>query len=91
MSIYTTGVIERIDYEMEKVWVKHAMDGEKRKMTLNQAFLEALQLSEGETDIFENQEYTLFVFLSQCPKYINHISEEYKKSVLKSWDYEIIG
>ncbi|MEC3664981.1 hypothetical protein ABE060_18895 [Bacillus rugosus] len=76
---------------MKKVWVKHVMDDKKRKMTLNEAFMEALQLSEGTSDIFENQEYTLFVFLSQCPKYINHISEEYKKSVLKSWDYEIIG
>lgn len=76
---------------MDKIKIKHEMDTEVRMMTLNEGFLEALQLSESRSSDIEKQEYALFDYLSHFPQFISNISDEYKKDVLKSWDYKIIN
>ena len=74
---------------MEKLLVKHEMDATPREMTLDEAFLEALELSESRSSDIERQEYALYEFLAEYPDFIIHISEEYKMSVLNGWNYDV--
>ncbi|MGF7535304.1 hypothetical protein AAGG74_16760 [Bacillus mexicanus] len=76
---------------MEKnIRIKHEMDKEARMMTLDEAFFEALQLSEGRSSDIENQEYALFEYLSQFPEFVQNISEQYKKNVLEKWGFKVL-
>ena len=75
----------------ETLSIMHVMDEKVRKMTLDEAFLEALQLAESRASEVEEQEYALFEYLSAHPSFISHISEAYKKEVLQAWEYAIIA
>lgn len=72
-----------------EITVKHEMDNEERKTELDDAFMEALSLSEGRTCDIENKESDLKDYLEKYPEFIKSITDEYKFSVLKGWNYEV--
>lgn len=76
---------------MDKLFIKHVMDDAPRAMTLDEAFLESLHLSQGNASDIEVQESELLDYLIAHPTFITHISEEYKKDVLSGWEYQIIS
>lgn len=75
----------------KKVVIKHVMDEKERELTLNDAFLEALSLSESRANEIEEKENDLHQLLKKHPSLIDVISDEYKMDVLKGWDYEILN
>ncbi len=75
----------------KKVVIKHVMDEKERESTLNDAFLEALSLSESRANEIEEKENDLHQLLKKHPSLIDVISDEYKMDVLKGWDYEILN
>lgn len=80
---------------MNLVKVKHCMDDEFRIMTLDEAFLEALSLSNGcasEVGEFENdllKSINSFIEKGHEDEILSIIKDEYKMSVLKGWEYEV--
>lgn len=70
--------------------IKHIMDEEKRKVTLNEAFLEALSLSEGEASDIEDLSIIKFTYSGSVqlhnPKMKNYREEKW---VLIKEDIEI--
>lgn len=75
---------------MEKLLIKHVMDEEPREMSLNEAFMEALQLSQDGSNEFARQEYELYEYCDKYPDFLNKINDDYKRDIILSWDYEII-
>lgn len=75
---------------MENILVKHIMDKEYRKVTLDNAFIEALGLSNGCANEIEEQQNSLLEYLKKYPDFIQNITDEYKVTVLKGWEYEVI-
>lgn len=71
------------------VLIKHEMDTVARKMTLNDAFLEALELSGSRTSDIEKQEDDLLQYLRKHPQFIHKIEDGYKIQVLLGWNYEV--
>lgn len=76
-------------YKIMEVIIKHEMDKDERKMDLNDAFLEALSLSEGRACEIEKEENDLEEYLKNHKNFINNITDAYKISVLKGWNYSI--
>lgn len=74
---------------MMMVLIKHEMDTVARKMTLNDAFLEALELSGSCTSDIEKQEDDLLQYLRKHPQFIHKIEDGYKIQVLLGWNYEV--
>ncbi|HHT7008696.1 TPA: hypothetical protein ACTZ3A_001235 [Bacillus cereus] len=74
---------------MMMILIKHAMDTVARKMTLNDAFLEALELSGSRTSDIEKQEDDLLQYLRKHPQFIHKIEDGYKIQVLLGWNYEV--
>ncbi|MDX5853512.1 hypothetical protein SIM22_05115 [Bacillus cereus group sp. BfR-BA-01363] len=74
---------------MMMVLIKHEMDTVARKMTLNDAFLEALELSGSRTSDIEKQEDDLLQYLRKHPQFIHKIEDGYKIQVLLGWNYEV--
>ncbi|WP_242249131.1 hypothetical protein [Bacillus cereus group sp. BfR-BA-01328] len=74
---------------MMMVLIKHEMDTVARKMTLNDAFLEALELSGSRTSDIEKQEDDLLQYLRKHPQFIHKIEDGYKIQVLFGWNYEV--
>lgn len=70
--------------------IQHAMDDHPREMTLDNAFLEALSLSEGCANEIEARDTELLQFLNKHPEFIKNVTAEFKRSVLEAWDYTII-
>lgn len=80
-------VVKKISTGKEEFLIKHEMDEEARKMTLDEAFVEALTLSEG----LDSEESAILELLEDYPGMINAFSDEYKKKVLCGWNYEILA
>lgn len=76
--------------EEKNLTIKHIMDSKERKMSLDEAFLEVLYLSEGEACEVERKENAILKLITDYPETIHHFSTEYKKAVLSGWEYEII-
>lgn len=72
------------------ITVKHEMDEAPRTMSLDDVFLEALTLSESESNKTEEKEAALLRYLNEYPEAIHNITEKYKRDVMRGWDYEII-
>lgn len=65
------------------------MDKEYRIISLDEAFKEALSLSEGESCKQEIFESNLLALINSNEDFLNGITDEYKERMIKSWDYEI--
>lgn len=90
-EVYHSGQAESVVKEIrtgnKELIIKHEMDEVARKMTLNEAFLEALTLSEG----VDSQEAAILSMLKDYPESINTFSDDYKKKVLEGWEYKILA
>lgn len=73
---------------MKVIRLKHDMDKEHRVVNLDDAFKEALSLSEGCSCEQEEFESELLKFLNKYDDFTNKIKDDYKEDVLKSWDYK---
>lgn len=73
---------------MKIVRLKHDMDKKHRIVNLDDAFKEALSLSEGCSCEQEELEYELLNFLNKYDEFTSKIKDDYKEDVLKSWDYK---
>lgn len=73
---------------MKLIRLKHSMDNEYRVLSLNEAFMEALSLSEGcscEQEVFETE---LRNFLNNHMEFLDKIKDDYKEDVIKGWEYK---
>lgn len=73
---------------MKLIRLKHCMDTKHRVVSLNEAFKEALSLSNGCSCAQEEFETELLNFLNKHEDLIHQIKDSYKENILKSWDYE---
>ena len=73
---------------MKLVRLKHCMDAKHRVVSLDDAFKEALSLSNGCSCEKEEFETELLSFLNKHEDLIHQIKDSYKENILKSWDYE---
>ncbi|WP_144536606.1 hypothetical protein [Bacillus thuringiensis] len=74
---------------MMKVLIKHEMDTAERKVSLNDAFLEALEWSGTRASEIEKQEDDLLQYLRKHPQFIHKIEDGYKIQVLLGCNYEV--
>ncbi|PEZ75264.1 hypothetical protein CN410_14400 [Bacillus anthracis] len=74
---------------MMMVLIKHELDTVSRKVSLNDAFLEALEWSGNPTSDIEKQEDDLLQYLKKHPQFIHKIEDGYKIQVLIGWNYEV--
>lgn len=74
---------------MKNIRIKHTMDNEYRIVSLDEAFKEALSLSEGESCEQEVFESNLLALINSNEDFLNGITDEYKERVIKSWEYEM--
>lgn len=72
------------------VKVKHICDNEYRTMKLNDVFVEALELSEGQSCDAEIFDSKLLDLIKLNPSFINHIDDSYKLEIIKAYDYEVV-
>lgn len=76
---------------LKKVILKDEMTEKTITTTLDEAFKNALAMSEGCASEQERFEAELLLFIEQHPNVLSAIKEEYKLEVIKSWDYEIVS
>lgn len=74
---------------MMMILIKHEMDTVERKVALNDAFLEALELSGSRASDIEKQEDDLLQYLKKHPQFIHKIEDGYKIQVLLGWNYQV--
>ena len=75
---------------MIRVTIEHLMDEGPRKVTLDEAFLEALELSDSCAAEIEVMESELLSMIKKHPSLLQNITQEFKLSVLRAWDYEVV-
>lgn len=73
----------------EMILLKHCMDTDYREVSLDDAFLEALSLSETRSNEQEIFESNLLNVLKHNPKLLDRVPRKYKVEIVKSWDYEM--
>lgn len=80
---------------MKLIRLKHEMDKEYRVRPLDDAFMEALNLSSGCSNNVEEFEYYLLGLIKNCKNsqerdmFLSIIKDEYKISVMKGWNYKV--
>lgn len=72
---------------MKKIRLKHNMDNEIRIVSLDEAFKEALGLSEGQSCKQEELETDLLNLLNKHEELSQHIKDSYKEHIITSWEY----
>ena len=75
--------------QSKMVKIKHEMDKEYREISLNEAFKEALLLSEGGSSEQEEFETKLLRAIEINPALLERFEDEYKLNTIKSWDYDV--
>ena len=73
----------------DMILLKHCMDTDYRKISLDDAFLEALSLSETRSNEQEIFESNLLNVLKRNPKLLDRVPRKYKLEIIESWDYEV--
>ncbi|PGK51143.1 hypothetical protein CN918_25475 [Priestia megaterium] len=66
------------------------VDGnEPKKMSIDEAFKEALALSEGAECSSADRDKTILQAIKQSPELISQFSLEFKLEIITDWDYEV--